>query len=289
MQARDWSCAEQTWAQYVKLRPNDSRAIANYGFALRFEGNDQAAIHQFETAIGQGEGTYDLFAAYAASLGDVGRTRDAIDWSYKTLQLVPTLVDVRGDLAKLLVRERKYYEALTVLAEFDQHLEMEGHPPYFEGQRIAIESIVPQAQRGARPNALSLRTVEFDGHFFAPVHIGDAHVKAFVVDTGASLVTLNDDLLVASKAKYTITRLGAPVTVADGRTVPAKLVDIDHMEVGNFELDHVRAIVCGTCSLLLGENALSHFDMVATKVQGVDALMLSLHDPSPSSGGVGGR
>lgn len=133
MSTRDWECAEDNWSRYIKLRPDDSRAIANYGFALHFEGNDQAAIHQFETAIAQGEGTYDLFAAYADSLANAGRTEAAIDWSYKSLQLVPSLVDVRGNLAKMLVHQKKYYEALALLAEFDQHLEAEGQSSLFQG------------------------------------------------------------------------------------------------------------------------------------------------------------
>ena len=284
MSTRDWKCAEDNWSQYVKLRPDDSRAIANYGFALHFDGNDEAAIRQFETAIGQGEGTYDLFAAYADSLANVGRTEAAIDWSYKSLQLVPSLVDVRGNLAKLLVHQKKYYEALALLAEFDQHLEAEGHSPYFKGQRIAIESTAPRSALASddRPS-VPLRMVEFNDHFFAPVRIGDAPVAAFVVDTGASTVTLDDDFLVASKAKYTITRIHAPVKIADGSIVDAKLVAIDHMQIGNFELDDVPAVVCGTCALLLGENALSHFDMAATKVQGVNALTLSPRHGSPDN------
>lgn len=275
MSARDWECAEDNWSQYIKLRPDDSRAIANYGFALHFEGNDQAAVRQFETAIAQGEGTYDLFAAYADSLENVGRTEAAIDWSYKALQLVPSLVDVRGNLAKLLVHQKKYYEALALLAEFDQRLEAEGHLPYFKGQRIAIESTTPRhdsASDGRQP--APLRMVEYNGHFFAPVRIGEAPVAAFVVNTGASTVTLDDDFLVASKAKYTIARIHAPVKIADGSIVDAKLVAIDHMEIGDFELDDVPAVVCGTCALLLGENALSQFDMAATKIQGVNALTL---------------
>ncbi|MBN8735742.1 MAG: retroviral-like aspartic protease family protein [Xanthomonadales bacterium] len=290
MSERNWECAESDWSQYIKLRPNDGRAIANYGFALHFDGNDQAAIRQFETAISQGEGTYDLFAAYADSLANIGRTKAAIDWSYKALQLVPSLVDVRGNLAKLLVHQKKYYEALALLAEFDQHLEAEGHPPYFKGQRIAIESTAPR-RLPANDDQQSdpLRMVEFNGHFFAPVRIGESPVAAFVVDTGASTVTLDDDFLVASKAKYTIARVHAPVKIADGSVVDAKLVAIDHMEIGNYELDDVPAVVCGTCALLLGENVLSHFDMSATKVQGVNALTLHPHTGIPDATSVRGR
>lgn len=275
MRTRDLACAESDWARYVKMRPDDSRAIANYGFVLNWKGEDRAAVAQFRSAIDQGEGTYDLFAAYADSLEKIGRIDDAIDWSYKALQLVPSLVDVRGKLAKLLVRKQRYYEALTLLAEFDQHLESDGHPPYFKGQRISIESIVPRESQPASTRRSHLRLVQFDGQFYAPVRIGDSSVKAFLVDTGASTVALNDDFLVTSKARYKITRVHTRARTADGRIVDAKLVIIDHMEVGAFELDGIPAMVCATCSLLLGENALSHFNMTATQVQGVNVLVLN--------------
>jgi clan AA aspartic protease (TIGR02281 family) len=262
-------------SRYIKLRPDDTRAIANYGFVLNWEGKDRAAVAQFQNAIDQGEGTYDLFAAYADSLAKIGRIDDAIDWSYKTLQLVPSLVDVRGKLARLLVRKKRYYEALTLLAEFDQHLESNGYAPYFKGQRISIESIVPSKSQVASTEAAHLRLVKFNDRFFAPIRIGESSTKAFLVDTGASTVALNDDFLVASKARYKIIEVHAQAKTADGRIVDAKLIVIDHIDVGEFELDDVPAMVCATCSLLLGENALAHFNMTATQVQGVDVLILS--------------
>ena len=275
MSERSWRCAEDDWSQYIKLRPDDSRAIANYGFALHFDGNDQAAIRQFEIAIGQGEGTYDLFAAYADSLANVGRTETAIDWSYKSLQLV-VAGGCAGQPRKTAGAPKEVLRGAGIARGVRSASRSRRASPYFKGQRIAIESTAPRhvsAGDGRQPGPL--RMVEFNGHFFAPVRIGEAPVAAFAVDTGASTVTLDDEFLVASKAKYAIARIRAPVKIADGSIVDAKLVAIDHMEIGNFELDDVPAVVCGTCALLLGENALSHFDMAATKVQGVNALTLS--------------
>ena len=99
---RDFACAEQNWQGYVAARPTDAQAIANLGVAMNERDEHEQAIVQFKKAIDLGEGTYDLFAYYADSLTKLGRTNDAIDWYYKSLAVVPQLVDVRGNLAKLL-------------------------------------------------------------------------------------------------------------------------------------------------------------------------------------------
>lgn len=96
MRVRAYECAEQNWANYIRLRPTDSNAIANLGIVMNLRDNHAGAVLQFEKAIDMGEGTYDLFAYYADSLAKLGKTDEAIDWSYKALTVVPQLVDVRG-------------------------------------------------------------------------------------------------------------------------------------------------------------------------------------------------
>lgn len=54
-------------------------------------------------------------------------------------------MDVRGDLAKLLVQQQRPYVALGLLSVFDEHLEAIGQQRYFQAQRISIESSVKQA------------------------------------------------------------------------------------------------------------------------------------------------
>lgn len=87
-----------------------------------------------------GEGSYDLFAAYSESLAKTDRIEEAIDWGYKTLAILPNLVNVRGDVAKYLVTRKREFEALTLLASFDSSLEAQGYGHYFNGQHITIES-----------------------------------------------------------------------------------------------------------------------------------------------------
>lgn len=274
LRTHDLPCAESAYAAYVKLRPTDGRGIANLGFVLNGEGKDEAAVEQFEKAIAMGQGAYDLFGSYADSLAKVGRIDDAIAWSYKTLKLVPSLVDVRSNLAKLLVMRQRRHEALAVLAEFDQSLERRGHEPYFEAQRMAIESLAgPEPQAAGTDEVLHLAKV--DRQYYAPVSVGESGTHAFVVDTGATSVVLNEMFLASAKVKYAVARNNVTARLADGTVIHARQVLLDRLAIGPIVLDHVDALVCDSCSLLLGENALSRLDMSTTQVQGVDMLTLA--------------
>jgi Tfp pilus assembly protein PilF len=277
MRNNDLACAESNWSQYVKLRPLDTRGIANLGFVLNKEDKNEQAITLFEKDISMGGGAYDLFAFYADSLGKVGRTDDAIDWSYKTLKLEPTLVDVREKLAELLVLKKRNYEALTLLSEFDEYLDEHGKQEYFLGNRMAIESAMHDLGASGSQEADGLRLVKFNDTFYAPVSVGESGVRAFVVDTGATNVVINNEFMTASKTPYTTVRAHVLARLADGREVDTREVLIDRMTVGPFELDKVKALTCDSCELLLGSNALSSFTMNVAQVKGVDVATLTPH------------
>lgn len=271
MQENDLSCAERRWEEYLDVQPNDSDAVATLGIVQSEQGEDRDAVVTLQKAIGLGEGTYDLFAAYAQSLGRLGKTDEAIDWSYKTLAVVPSLVDVRGNLAKLLMQKQRPYEALGLLAAFDEHLQAVGQQPYFEGQRIAIESTA-KSQDAAEKS--ELRLSKMDGNFMAPVTLGQATVTDFVVDTGATFTSVSEQFLKDSKAHYQLAVPSLHMRVADGRSVAARGVTVESMKVGPFELRDVQVVVCPGCQLLLGQAALSGFDISSSKVQGVEFLTL---------------
>jgi tetratricopeptide (TPR) repeat protein len=122
MRNQDFECAEGDWQAYVKLRPNDGSAFASLGIVQNQRSEDAQAVASFQKAIALGEGTYDLFYYYTDSLANLGKTDQAIDWYYKALDVVPSLVDARGNLAKLLVQKKRYFEALALQASFDDHL-----------------------------------------------------------------------------------------------------------------------------------------------------------------------
>ena len=271
---QDFACAQKDLQAYIRLRPDDALAIAQLGIADNKLDQNAAAVAQFKKAIDLGEGTYDLFSYYADSLAKLGQTDAAIDWDYKALAVVPSLVDVRGRLAKLLVRKKRYFEALMLLAAFDDHLKSIGYPPYFTAQRIAIESAMQQSNSVTSEEKSQIRLPETFGNFYAPVILGQSHVTAFVVDTGATLTTVNDGFLRDSKAKYEVLRSSVELTTANGQRVRARLLNINAMKVGAFSLKDVSAVECPDCQLLLGQDTLSRFDLASGKVRGVEFLTL---------------
>jgi len=276
MRSGNYDCAEKNWVQYLRLRPNDSNALANLGIVMNMRDNNKGAVVQFERAIDLGEGAYDLFAYYADSLAKIGRTEDAIDWSYKALAVVPQLVDVRGSLAKLLVLQKRYYEALSLLSSFDENARSSGQQSYFEGQRIAIETALSRNVTGAESESTSLRLPMYRDHFYAPVTVGESRPSAFLVDTGASLFTISDDYLARSKVSYKeIGSGGRSMQTADGRKVEGRMVSVQSLRVGPYEVRDAQAFVCKDCTLLLGQSILSKFDIKSTKKQGVEFLTLS--------------
>ena len=273
---RDFVCAEARWREYARLRPDEDRVLVHLGIVLNKQGKHAEALDQFEKALSMGVGSYELFAVYADSLADVGRADDAIEWSYKALLVAPRLLDVRSNLAKLLVAQGRHYEALSLLQVYDTERESRGQPGYFLAQRIAIESSLDAATaRSESPEGQALRLPAHDKHFFVPVTLGGGRPTAYMVDTGASRTTLSEEALLASKVPYKVVHPRVQAMMANGEKMQARAVVIASMKLGAFELKNVSALACKGCSLLLGQSTLSHFDMRSSKVQGVEFLTLT--------------
>ncbi len=275
----DLACAQETLSDFLKRHPDDGPVRAHLGLVLHHRDDDAQAVVEFKRAIDGGEGTYDLFAWYADSLARMGRDAEAVDWSYKSLAIVPNLVDVRGKLARLLVAQGKPYEALSLLESFDADAAANGRQGYFEGQRIAIESVLtaaaPPAASASAPESAALRLPVMGGHFWAPVALGSGRPLAFLVDTGATVTTVTPELLDESKAPYRVLQPVVTMTTADGRKVTAQGISISTLAVGPYVLHDVAAVRCAHCIALLGQSSLSHFDLRSSRAQGVEFLTLT--------------
>jgi len=268
----DLPCAQETLEALLKKQSDDVIARAHLGLVMAHRDDDAHAVVEFKRAIDGGEGTYDLFAWYADSLARLGRSDEAIEWSYRSLSLVPNLVDVRGKLARLLVARGRPYEALSLLASYDADAAAKGRRGYFEGQRIAIESALATAAPSA---AGSLRLPVMDGHFYAPVALGEGKPQAFMVDTGASATTVTPAMLDEAKVDYRVVQPVVTLTTADGRHVVAQGITIPILHVGPYVLHDVPAVKCEHCVALLGQASLSHFDLRSSRTQGVEFLTLT--------------
>ncbi len=135
----DLPCAEANLRGYLKQYPTDSESTAVLAITLTKAGKHRESLPFYDTAVKAGQVTYDLFAFYARSLDATGNLDHAIYYNKKSLQIVPSLVDVRGDLARQLVRKGDPAQAVALLKWHDNDLKRKGHPPYFTAQIAAIQ------------------------------------------------------------------------------------------------------------------------------------------------------
>ncbi|HEV7693825.1 MAG TPA: TIGR02281 family clan AA aspartic protease [Hyphomonadaceae bacterium] len=117
-----------------------------------------------------------------------------------------------------------------------------------------------QAEQYAAAAIASSRSVTLameDGHYWADARVNSAQVH-FIVDTGASLITLTRDD--ARRIGVTI-KPGGPVmglSTANGR-ITAPIVTLKRVRIGNVEVTDVEAVVVeeGLDTSLLGMNFLN--------------------------------
>lgn len=135
---RDWNCAAANYNGYLKQYPNDPAVNAKLGIARTRAGHHREALPYYKHAEELGVVTYDMYAGYAISLEATGDLDNAIRTNRKALEIVPSLVDVRGSLAAQLVRKGQPEEAIELLEEFDLALRRQGSRPYFPAQIASI-------------------------------------------------------------------------------------------------------------------------------------------------------
>jgi len=136
---RNWNCAAANYHGYLKTYPNDPAVNAKAGIAYTRAGHHREAVPFYKYAEGLGVITYDMYAGYAISLDATGDLDGAIRANRKALELVPSLVDVRGSLAAQLVRKGQPGDAVKLLEEFDALLKRNGQQPYFTAQIASIK------------------------------------------------------------------------------------------------------------------------------------------------------
>lgn len=136
---RNWNCAAANYNGYLQTYPNDAQVNAKLGIARTRAGHHREALPFYKHAEDLGVITYDMYAGYALSLDATGDLDGAIRANRKALELVPSLVDVRGSLAAQLVRKGQPGEAVDLLEDFDTRLKQQGDQPYFTAQIASIK------------------------------------------------------------------------------------------------------------------------------------------------------
>ena len=95
-----------------------------------------------------------------------------------------------------------------------------------------------------------------------------------MIDTGATITTVGSQWLAQTNATYRVTQPLRVMKLADGRRIATQQIAIDSLRVGPFELHDVPAVTCPQCVSLLGQSALTHFDLQSSRTQGVEFLTL---------------
>jgi clan AA aspartic protease (TIGR02281 family) len=271
LRALDYPCAEADYQAYLQKYPNDGTANAWMGMTLTWDGRHEEALPYYKRAGELGVATYDYYADYATSLDKTGRTDEAIKMNTASLNLVPRLVDVRGNLADELVLKGRKAEALNLLESYDQSLMDQGQPPYFAAQiarirgdavdqAVAVTAISAPAKAGTTEIAL----LSEHGILHVPVLVNNSVALNFIVDSGASDVTVPEDVAKTLMRNGTLTsadyRGMRTYMLADGTQMPSQMFMLRSIKVGDREIRNITAIISRRGSmLLLGQSFLRKF------------------------------
>jgi clan AA aspartic protease (TIGR02281 family) len=160
----------------------------------------------------------------------------------------------------------------------------------------AVEASIPQTKVPPRAESYSpvrgsnqaiVPMISDGGTFAVPVTINNQITLKFVVDSGASDVSIPTDVVSTLVRTGTITDadfLGKQTyKLADGSTVPSQRFQIRSLKVGNRILENVTAGIAPIAGqLLLGQSFLKRFQSWSID-NGRSALILN-GDPAPSDG-----
>ncbi len=275
LQGANLPCAEADMLAYLKQYPKDLHATALLAITLTRDGRHKEALYYYKRAEAMGVGTYDFYAGYAKTLDTLGDTDGAMSKNQAAIRLVPSLVDVRGDLADEMVRKGRAKEALELLTSFDDQLAAKGYKPYFTEQirRIKLNMGGEFAKETASQDAPHLpanphQTLvigEPDGGSLAvPSSIDGAEVQLFTVDSGASLVAMPfadaERLRKRGLIRQGDDRGFRQIQLANGTVTMAHVYNLQSVKVGDCEVDDVEAAVySGDGPRLLGQSFLKRF------------------------------
>ena len=274
LRQQDYPCAEADLIAYTKKYPSDSSAEALLAITLTQDGRHRESLQYYKKADAMGVATYDFYANWAKSLEATGNADEAIRKNQAALKIVPQLVDVRGALAEELVKRGRPKEALDLLETFDRQLEDEGQPAYFTAQRNRIrmqlggdyakQVAAEQAPEKPQPGQTLVKGQALMGTLAVPVSVNGGSPMTFMVDSGATLVSIPYDeaapLLRSHSIRPVDFRGVSLFQLANGTRVSAQVYNIRSIKVGDREVKNVLAsIYLGHGPSLLGQSFLKRF------------------------------
>jgi predicted aspartyl protease len=238
-----YDLAIQDYDQAVKLAPEDGGLFIDRGKIFRSQSKLDQAILDFSHALDLDSKRW--MAGYRErgfAYNLLGQTKNAVADLTAYNSLAP------GD-----------QEVVSALAT----LETPPEPgPTSQPATSSDSPIAPVS--GAQPTTAIIPMVQDGGTFRVPVTINGQLTLKFVVDSGASDVSIPADVVMTLVRTETIADgdfLGKQTyTLADGSTVPSQRFVIRSLKVGDRLLENVTGSIAPVAgSLLLGQSFLSRF------------------------------
>jgi tetratricopeptide (TPR) repeat protein len=229
----------------IRLAPNDGGLFIDRGKIFRTQSKFDQAISDFSHAL-------DLDKKWTAAYRERGLT-------YKLMGRSEQAVDDLASYDRLQPGDQEVAVALADLGS---------RQPSPESNNIASASVPavqpPSEQPSATSGATVVPMIPDGGTFAVPVRINDQITLKFVIDSGASDVSVPADVVMTLLRTGTITDadfLGTQkYRMADGSTVPSQQFVIRSLKVGDRTLNDVTGSVASVeGGLLLGQSFLRRF------------------------------
>ena len=248
-----YDLAAEDYSQAIRISPEDGGLFIDRGKIFRTESKFDDAISDFSHALDLDQKWTAAYRERGLTYKQLGRTDDAL-----------------ADLTKYAVLQPGDTDVTLALSE----LQASRSTPRSEVPDVKPVSPLPTAPSPApavapSPLPASLGStlvplVQDGGTFRVPVTINGQLTLKFVVDSGASDVSIPADVVLTLVRTETITDgdfLGKQTyTLADGSTVPSQRFVIRSLKVGDRLLENVTGSIAPVAgSLLLGQSFLSRF------------------------------
>jgi tetratricopeptide (TPR) repeat protein len=232
--------------QAIRLAPNDGGLFIDRGKILRTQSKFDAAVSDFTEALDLDKKWAGAYRERGLTYKLMGQSRQAVDDLTTFDQLQPGDQEVVLALTELGSRHQP-----SAGGDDGPSATMPGKEPPSEQPRAMLSpTIVPMVPEG--------------GTFVVPVRINDQITLKFVIDSGASDVSVPADVVMTLLRTGTIADsdfLGTQkYRMADGSTVPSQQFVIRSLKVGDRTLENVTGSIAPVeGSLLLGQSFLRHF------------------------------
>ena len=262
----EFDIAIADYDEAIKLNPQYWEAHNNRASAWHSKREQSKAIADFNEAIRLNPRNAIIYKNRSQLWQEIGDYDRAISDLTAAIRLDPQYAEAYKKRGFALETRGSLQKALT---DFKTYTELT--PSSADGKR-AIARV--EAKLSSKPDQLQKRAPDvlqigvpvkkFGGTFTVPVHINGVITLDFMIDSGASDVSIPADVV------STLIRTGSIKTsdftgeqiyrLADGSTVPSATFVIRSLKVGDRSLENVTASVAAIeGSLLLGQSFLNRF------------------------------